>query len=31
MKTTDKLLAATKEIWESYNTHPFVMGIQKTT
>lgn len=31
MKTTDRLLAATKEIWESYNTHPFVMGIQNGT
>lgn len=31
MKTTDRLLAATKEIWESYNTHPFVMGIQNRT
>lgn len=28
MKTTDRLLDATKEIWECYNTHPFVMGIQ---
>lgn len=31
MKTTERLLAATKEIWESYNTHPFVMGIQNGT
>lgn len=31
MKTTDRLLTATKEIWESYNTHPFVMGIQNGT
>lgn len=31
MKTTDRLLAATKEIWESYNTHPFVLGIQDGT
>lgn len=28
MKTTERLLETTKEIWESYNTHPFVMGIQ---
>lgn len=28
MTTSDKLLAATKEIWESYNAHPFVLGIQ---
>lgn len=31
MNTTERLLAATKEIWESYNTHPFVMGIQNGT
>lgn len=31
MKTTERLLAATKEIWESYNNHPFVMGIQNGT
>lgn len=31
MKTTDRLLTATKEIWESYNTHPFVLGIQDGT
>lgn len=28
MTTSDKLLAATKDIWESYNDHPFVLGIQ---
>lgn len=31
MKTTEKLFAATKEIWESYNVHPFVLGIQNGT
>lgn len=31
MKTTERLLDATKEIWESYNTNPFVMGIQDGT
>ena len=24
MKTTDKMLEATKELWKSYNEHPFV-------
>lgn len=28
MKTVEKLLAATKEIWKAYNEHPFVLGIQ---
>ena len=28
MKTTDKMLDATKELWKSYNEHPFVKGIQ---
>ena len=28
MKTTERLLSATKEIWAAYNEHPFVMGIQ---
>ena len=28
MKTTDKMLEATKELWKSYNEHPFVKGIQ---
>ncbi len=31
MKTTDRLLAATKDIWASYHTHPFVLGIQNGT
>lgn len=31
MNTTDKLLIAAKEIWDSYNAHPFVMGIQDGT
>lgn len=28
MKTTDRLLAAVKSIWNEYNQHPFVLGIQ---
>ena len=31
MKTTERLLAATTEIWKSYNEHPFVLGIQNGT
>ncbi len=31
MTTTDKLLEATKEIWESYYVHPFVKGIETGT
>ena len=31
MKTTEKLLAVTTEIWKSYNEHPFVLGIQNGT
>lgn len=31
MNTTDKLLIAVKEIWDSYNSHPFVLGIQDGT
>lgn len=31
MKTTERLLSATKDIWEAYNAHPFVMGIQDGT
>lgn len=31
MKTTKKLLEASEGIWESYNKHPFVMGIQNGT
>ncbi|MGE4213547.1 MAG: thiaminase II [Anaerotignaceae bacterium] len=27
MKVTDRLYAAVKEIWDSYNQHPFVKGI----
>lgn len=28
MKTTDLLLAAAKSVWDEYNRHPFVQGIQ---
>lgn len=28
MKTTDKMLETTKELWKSYNEHLFVQGIQ---
>ena len=31
MKTTERLLSATKEIWDAYNEHPFVLGIQDGT
>ena len=31
MNTVDKLLAATAEIWKSYNEHPCVLGIQNGT
>ena len=31
MKTTERLLAETKEIWAAYNEHPFVLGIQDGT
>ena len=31
MNTVDKLLGATREIWKSYNEHPFVLGIQNGT
>ena len=31
MKTTQRLLNATKDIWKAYNEHPFVMGIQDGT
>lgn len=31
MKTTERLLEAAKDIWEGYNHHPFVMGIQEGT
>ncbi len=31
MKTTQRLLAAAKEIWDGYNDHPFVLGLQDGT
>ena len=31
MKTTKRLLSAVKEIWDAYNEHPFVLGIQDGT
>ena len=31
MKTAERLLDATAEIWEAYNKHPFVLGIQNGT
>lgn len=31
MKTTERLLTETKEIWDAYNTHPFVEGIKNGT
>ncbi len=31
MNTVEKLLAATTEIWQAYNEHPFVLGIQNGT
>lgn len=31
MKTTDRLIAATADIWKKYNEHPFVMGLQNGT
>ncbi len=31
MTTVERLLNATKEIWESYNEHPFVKGIEDGT
>ena len=31
MKTTERLLFATKDLWQQYNNHPFVMGIQDGT
>lgn len=31
MKVTERLLEATKEIWDAYNEHPFVKGIQDGT
>lgn len=31
MKTAERLLKVTENIWSSYNLHPFVMGIQEGT
>ena len=31
MKVTERLLEATNEIWDAYNEHPFVKGIQEGT
>jgi thiaminase/transcriptional activator TenA len=31
MKTTNRLLEATKDIWSKYNEHPFVKGIEDGT
>lgn len=31
MNTVERLLAATTDIWKSYNEHPFVLGIQNGT
>lgn len=31
MKTTEQLLLAAKDIWQQYNQHPFVLGIQNGT
>lgn len=31
MTTTERLLLAVEEIWDEYNRHPFVMGIQNGT
>ena len=31
MKTTERLLLAAKDIWQQYNQHPFVLGIQNGT
>lgn len=31
MNTVERLLTATTEIWEAYNEHPFVVGIQNGT
>ncbi len=31
MKTSERLLNATKDIWAAYNEHPFVLGIQNGT
>ena len=29
MKTSERLLKATSDIWKRYNEHPFVLGIEK--
>ena len=31
MKTTERLLWETKDLWEQYDQHPFVLGIQNGT
>ena len=31
MNTAERLLSATKELWQMYNRHPFVLGIQNGT
>ncbi len=31
MTITEQLLAATKELWNAYNEHPFVLGLQNGT
>ena len=31
MTTVEKMLEASKDIWRSYNEHPFVLGIQNGT
>ena len=31
MKTSERLLNASKTIWDAYNEHPFVRGIQNGT
>ena len=31
MTTVEKMLEASKEIWQAYNEHPFVLGIQNGT
>ena len=31
IKTTERLLSATKDIWAAYNENPFVKGIQDGT
>ena len=28
MKTTERMLAATTDLWQAYYDHPFVLGIQ---